>query len=150
MTIKRRLLYRIILGFPIGVTFGHIIEILYALGRERFQPCVPAFVEWIGSETGAVALQMLLCGIMGAMWAGTSLIYETDWGITRQTALHFLIGAGTVLPVAYVLHWMEHSMGGFFGYLAVFAAIFATIWATTFFSLKGRLKKMNERLREKT
>lgn len=146
---KKKLISRILLGFPLGIAIGHVFEILPSVGFGDFHPCVPAFVELIGSEANAVALQALLCGLIGAMWGGTSVMWETDWGFTRQTIVHFLIGAGTSLPVAYLLHWMDHSLGGFLRYLLVFVAIYIAIWVASYVSWKARLKKMNQKLQEK-
>ena len=146
---KKKLISRILLGFPLGIAIGHVIEILLSVGFCSFHPCVPAFVERIGSETGAIALQALLCGAMGAVWAGASVIWETDWSLTKQTIVHFLIGACTTLPIAYLLHWMDHTLGGFLRYLLIFAVIFASIWIASYFSWKARLKKMNQKLQEK-
>lgn len=146
---KKKLIPRILLGFPIGIAIGHIMEILISIGFGSFHPCVPAFVELIGSETHAIALQALLCGIMGSIWAGASVIWETDWSLTKQTIVHFLVGACTTLPIAYLLHWMKHSIGGFLQYFLIFVAIFASIWVASYFSWKARLKAMNQKLHAK-
>jgi hypothetical protein len=103
--------------------------------------------KYIGpSELGAVALQTFLCGLLGAAGAGGSVVWETDWGILRQTGTNFLILAGAMLPIAYVTGWMEHSVKGFLLYFAAFTLIFALIWLVQYLALKRRVKKLNEKV----
>ena len=145
---KKKIVLRALLGFPLGIAIGHCMSLLASviLGRGTFEVCMPAFIETVGTELGAVALQTLLCGIIGAASAASSLVWETDWGILRQTGIYFLILAGAMLPIAYVTGWMEHSVKGFLLYFAAFTLIFALIWLVQYLALKRRVKKLNEKV----
>lgn len=147
---KKKIVLRALLGFPLGIAIGHCISLLASaiLGRGTFEVCMPAFIETVGTELGAVALQTLLCGVIGAASAASSLVWETDWGILRQTGIYFLILAGAMLPIAYITGWMEHSLMGFLKYFLVFVLIFAIIWVIQYLAWKGKLKRLNERMKE--
>lgn len=63
---KKQLLLRGLLGFPIGIALGYLITILVSLGwgGGAYAPCMPALADAVGSEIGAVMLQALLCGLL--------------------------------------------------------------------------------------
>lgn len=147
---KKKIILRALLGFPLGIAIGHCMSLLASviLGRGTFEVCMPAFIEAVGTELGAVALQTLLCGILGAASAASSVVWETDWGIVRQTAVYFLILGAAMMPVAYITGWMEHSAKGFFLYFGVFVLIFAIMWVIQYLAWKGKLKRLNERMKE--
>ena len=147
---KRKLILRVVWGFPMGIAIGQCMSLLASaiLGQGTFVVCMPAFVEMVGSELGAVALQTFLCGLLGAAGAGGSVVWETDWGILRQTGTNSLILAGAMLPIAYVTGWMEHSLAGFLKYLLVFTLIFIVIWVLQYFAWKRRIRKLNERMKQ--
>ena len=71
---KKAILARALMGFPMGIAIGQCISLLVSalLGRGTFEACVPSFVTAMGSELSAVALQTLLCGILGAASAASS------------------------------------------------------------------------------
>ena len=147
---KKKAFLRGLLGFPLGIAIGHVISVLGALffGNGSFQPCVPSLVEALGNEISAVLLQTLLCGVVGASFAASSVVWECEnFSIVKQTGLYFLINAVFMLPTAYFLNWMEHSFLGFLGYFGIFTVYFAVIWLIQYFAWKHTLKKMNARLR---
>ena len=146
---KKQIVLRALLGFPLGIAIGHCISLLVSalLGRGTFEACVPYLAETMGTELGAAALQTLLCALMGAVSAGGSVVWDTDWGIVKQTAVYFALLAAVMLPIAYITGWMDRTLGGFLLYLLVFTLIFAVIWACQYLAWKRRLRRLNERLK---
>ena len=111
-----------LLGVPLGIALGHVISIFSSLNWAGgyFSPCVPAFVESMGSEIAAVALQTALCGVMGAVFGAASVVWNREaWSIARQSVVYFLAAALAMLPIAWVTHWMEHSVAGVVLYLSL-------------------------------
>lgn len=51
-----------------------------------------------------------------------------------------------MMPTAYFLRWMDRSLGGFLGYLAIYAAIFILIWLSQYLTIRRNIKKMNTKL----
>ena len=91
---KKKIIKRSLLGFPLGITMGHLITILISLGWANgyYSPCVPELISIMGNEINAVILQTILCGILGVGFAASSVIWEMDsWSIVKQTGIYFSI-----------------------------------------------------------
>ena len=139
-----------LLGIPLGIALGHVISIFSSLNWAGgfFSPCVPAFVESMGSEIAAVALQTALCGVMGAVFGAASVVWNReDWCIARQSVVYFLAAALAMLPIAWVTHWMEHSAAGIALYAAIFAAVFAAVWLSQYLLLRRRIREINQKMK---
>lgn len=148
---KKKILYRGLLGFPLGVFLGYVITIAISVvkGGGFYAPCAPELTIRIGSEIGAVALQAALCGLLGSACAMSSVIFEMErWGITKQTALHFLAISLSMLPIAYVSNWMERTFLGVLSYFAVFAGVYVVIWLVQYTVWRLQVKKINRKIHE--
>ncbi len=146
---KRKLVLRGILGFPIGIAIGYSISIFISLGWADgfYSPCVPELVSAMGNEINAVVLQAFLCGLVGAGFAASSVIWEIEnWSMIKQTGIYFMIISVIMLPIAYFAYWMEHSAVGFLSYFGIFVLIFVLIWIIQFLIGKHNVRKMNENL----
>ncbi len=146
---KKEIVLRGILGFPIGIAIGYLITIFISLGWAdgSYVPCVPELAAAVGNEINAVLLQAFLCGLLGIGFAASSVIWETDnWSIIKQTGIYFIIISVMMLPIAYFSYWMEHSIAGFFSYFGIFVLIFAFIWVIQVVIGKHIVKRMNESL----
>lgn len=146
---KKKMIIRSLLGFPLGMALGEGISITISLfwGQGEYTPCAPQFVEVMGNETNAVALQALLCGIMGAAFAMASVIWEMDqWSIAKQTGIYFMVTAAVMMPIAYITGWMEHSLMGAVGYFGIFALFFVVVWIAQYSVIRQNIRKMNENL----
>ncbi len=146
---KRKIILRSISGFPVGVAIGYWITIALSLiwGDGSYEPCVPELTKVMGSEIAAVTLQTVLCGVLGAGFAGSSVIWEVDsWSIVKQTRIYFTVTSLTMLPIAYFAYWMEHSVVGLLSYFGIFVLIFAFFWIVQVAIGKHNVKKMNENL----
>lgn len=146
---KKKIVMRSILGFPIGIAVGYLITIFISLvwANGYYAPCVPELISVMGNEINAVMFQTLLCGVLGTGFAASSLIWEMDdWSIVKQTGIYFMIISVIMLPIAYFAYWMEHSIIGIFLYFGIYVFIFALIWVIQFVIGKHNVKKMNETL----
>lgn len=146
---KKKIFLRGMLGIPLGVAIGYIITILVSLvwADGHYSPCVPELTVMMGSEINAVLLQTVLCGILGMGFGAGSVIWEIeDWGLAKQTGIYFAVISVVMLPVAYITHWMEHSLKGAFSYFGVFVLIFVIIWIVQYTIIRHNIRKMNETL----
>ena len=97
---KKELISRIAVGLLGGIVICYLITIgiSISLGDGNFYPCVPSLVKRFGNEITAVIVQTILSAVLGAGFAGSSLIWEKDdWSIllrvcyvTLQYSLRFL------------------------------------------------------------
>lgn len=148
----KKALLRGLIGFPIGVTIGNVITIAASLAFApdgSYSPVVPAMAEMCGSVIAAVTLQFILTGLMGFVFAAMSVIWESEkLNLAAQSAINFALSVCTMIPIAYVCHWMEHSAAGVLQYMGIFAAIYASIWVAMYCSYRARLRKINGKLKE--
>ncbi len=145
----KKVLARTFIGLPVGIAIGNVITVMISLmnGNEYFV-CTPEFVELVGNEAAAAAIQTLLCGIMGMGFAGASLVWESEkLSIVAQSGICLGIYAAVLLPTAYFTSWMEHSAVGILSYFGIFAASFVVVWLAQYFVLKNRIKAINARLK---
>lgn len=148
---KRTLIYRILLGFPLGVFIGYAITIILSLvyADGYYSPCVPSLSETFGNQINAVLFQAVLCGILGASFAAASLIWEKEsWSMLKQTSIYFIVTSLSMMPVAYFTHWMEHSLAGFLIYYLIFIAIFIVMWVVQYFIWRNKIKSLNHKLKQ--
>lgn len=146
---KKEIIKRSLLGFPLGIAMGYLITILISLIWENgnYISCVPELVSAMGNEINAVILQTFLCGILGVGLSAGSVIWELDsWSLVKQTGIYFLIVSAILLPVAYLTYWMEHSLVGFLTYFGIIVFIFVVIWIIMFGIGRYNVHKMNEKL----
>lgn len=146
---KRKVLQRGIIGVPVGILIGYLITILISLGwgSGEYLPCTPELIVNMGSEIGAVLLQTLLSAVLGAAFGAGSAIWEVEhWSIARQTGVYLLVTSLAMLPTAYLLYWMQHSLAGFLVYLGIYLLIFLAIWLGNYFAIRHNIRKMNEKL----
>lgn len=143
---KKQILQRSFIGMLGGITLSYLITIAISLtyGTGEYYPCVPALAEQVGTQTGAVLVQTLLSALLGAVFGGASIIWALDhWSLVKQSLVYFALAAGAMLPVAYLSHWMEHSVTGILIYTCIFAAIFLIVWLIQYAIWRGRIKKLN-------
>lgn len=146
---KKKMITRSLLGFPIGIAIGYFITILGSLAWANgdYSPCAPELTAAMGNEINAVMLQAVLSGLLGTGFAASSVIWEIDtWSMVKQTGIYFSIISAVMLPTAYFAYWMEHSVIGFVIYFGIFIFIFAGIWISLYVTGKSNVRKMNQKL----
>ena len=149
---KRKIVLRSLLGFPLGLALGYMITIIISLifADVYYSPCVPELTTSMEREINAVLLQAFLCGILGSGFGAASVIWELEnWGLVRQTGIYFTIVSVIMMPIAFVTHWMEHSLKGILSYFGIFFIIFVVIWVIQYVIAKRNVKKMNDVLYKK-
>ena len=65
------------------------------------------------------------------------------------TILVVFILVGTMLPVAYICYWMEHTWGGVLYYIGLFLVIYLVIWLIQYLMIRKKINKINMKLGEK-
>lgn len=149
---KKKLIARGLLGFPIGIAIGFVITIIISacVGDGCFYPVTPELLDTAGSELSAVIVQTVLCGVMGTGFAMASLIWEIDsWSLAKQSGIYFAIACMIMLPIAYAANWMEHSVIGFLSYAGIFIVIFLLVWLIQYLAWKGKINKLNDGVMKK-
>ena len=146
---KKEIIKRGILGFPLGIAIGFVITLLISIstGNGVYYPVTPELINTMGNELNAVILQTVLCGIMGSGFAMASVIWKIDsWSLAKQSGIYFAVACAIMFPIAYAANWMRHSIGGILSYVGIFVGIFVIVWIIQYFIWKNKIKKMNDRV----
>ena len=140
------------IGAPIGLAISTVIAILdsWYIGDGKFYAVVPELAADLGSEIGAVTIQMLCSLLYGAAFAGASVIWDTDWNLTKMTVIHFLICSAATFPIAYLMRWMEHTANGVLKYFGIFLAIYIAIWISQYMRMKRNVDAINKKVKNLT
>ena len=149
---KKKILFRSLMGAPIGVLVSLIITIIFSLcmGHGEYFPAPHELIDWCGgNETTAVIVQMICSLLIGAIGGGSSVIWEIEkWSLLKQTLVHLAIISVPFFGIGYIMNWMPHYLYGALGYVGGFIAVYVIMWCSIYFSIKAKIKKMNKHLQE--
>ena len=135
---KKELFSRIFVGLLGGIVISYLITIGISLA-------IGDLIERFGNEVTAIIIQTVLSAVLGAGFAGASVIWEIDkWSLLKQTSIYFGIVSVLMMTVAYICEWMEHSVKGVLSYFAIFVAIFVVVWIVQYLIWKIRIYKIKE------
>ena len=128
---KKEFVLRVFIGLLGGIVISYLITIgiSLAIGDGSYYPCVPNLIERFGNEVTAIIIQTVLSAVLGAGFAGSSIIWEMDeCSLLKQTSIYFGIVSVLMMTVANICEWMEHSVKGILSYFGIFFAIFLLLW----------------------
>ena len=138
---------RVPLGMIIGLTISTVITILNSLGGDgQYQAVVPALIEDCGSEINAVVAQALCSLLYGGIIGAASVIWETDWSLTKMTVVHLLVISLTMLPIAYLMRWMNRTVRGVLLYIVFFLVLYAIIWIISYLKTRRQISEINKKI----
>ncbi len=143
---------RALIGLPIGIFITYTITILVSLliGEGVYSPVVPSLAAQAGGELNAVLLQYALSALLGMGLAAGSVVWENEsWSLFRRTAVHLLITAGLMFPIAYINRWMPPTLLGVLAYMLIFIVAYAIIWGVQWMIWMRRVREINARLSRK-
>lgn len=146
---KKKVLLRGLFGITLGITISYLITIITSLiyGQGYYSPCVPQFIDYVGSEIGAVILQTVLSGLLGSVFAMASIVWEIEhWSIVKQTGIYFVCTSLVMFPIAYITGWMEHTVRGCLIYFGIFVVIFVVMWLIQYFIWKQKIERINKNI----
>ncbi len=148
---KKKVMFRSFLGAPIGVTISLIITVIFSLclGHGEYFPAPHELISLCGNETTAVIVQMICSLFVGAVCGGSSVIWEIEkWSLLKQTLVHLAVIAIPFFGVGYMMNWLPHHLSGALGYIGGFILVYVIMWCSIYFSIKEKIKKMNQQLQE--
>lgn len=140
-------LKRCLIGAPIGVTISTLITIFISLGvgDGHFYPIPHELIDACPNEITAMIIQFVCSMVYGAVFGGSSVIWQIErWSLLRQTVTHLAVISVAAFPLAYLMHWMGHTVGGVISYVLLTFAIYAVIWIALYLPIRRRIKKLND------
>ncbi len=145
---KKNIVVRSLVGALIGLAISTVITIVISLsiGDGKYYAVVPELAADFGSEINAVLVQAVFSMLYGAAFGGASVIWDTDWSLTKMTVTHLVICSAATFPTAWFMRWMDHSLTGALKYFGLFILIYAVIWISMYLSIKKRINEINEKV----
>ena len=149
---KKKIIRRCLAGMPVGVMISVVITIIISLtnGDGKYYMVHPDLVTDCGTEIAAVIIQTLCSMLYGAAFAGASVVWDTDWSLTKMTAVHFLICSAATFPIAYLIRWMNHTPAGILRYFGIFLAVYVAIWIVAYMKTKRNINAINQKVKDLT
>ena len=146
--IGRILFAQCFVGALIGVAISTLITVTSSAiwGDGNYYPVPPALAAECGGELNAVLRQTLFSLLYGAAFGGAGEIWSLNWSLLRQTLVHLAVCSAATFPIAWLMHWMNHSAAGVLSYFGIFFAIYVCIWCALVFSARRSVARMNQKL----
>jgi uncharacterized membrane protein len=148
---KKIAIKRGLLGIPVGIALGYVITIIisFIAGDGAYYPVAPNLLVYFDNEINGVIFQTGFLAVMGFVQAAASTVWDRDdWSLIKQTVVHFFFMVLSMLPIAYLLHWMERSFRGFIIYFSFMVGTYIILWFVIFSFWKYKMDKINKRLNE--
>lgn len=148
---KKKIITRFLWGGPIGITISYLITITISIVMREgnYYPVVPQLIDYCDSEINAVVIQTLCSLLYGCICAAASVIWEIDnWSLLRMTITHLAIVSLVTFPISWFMWWMPHTLGGILSYFSIFVLIYTIIWIGQYLTIKSKIRKMNQQLKQ--
>ncbi len=146
---KKKMLQRALTSAPICMLINHLVGICVSLARGdgRYSPVTPAFAARFPSETAAVVVQMLLIGLVGAVFAACSVIFEIErWSFLKQGLIHLAITAAVALPIC-LFCWLPETLGGALILCGSLLFTYVAVWTSQYLVYRHRIRALDRKIK---
>lgn len=143
----KEIVKRGLLGFMIGVFIGETMLIINSLlaGKGVFYPINPLLISGNGAQLSLVVIQYIMTGIIGMTFAASSVIFEMEnWGLLRQTAVHFIITSVVMYICGFICNWFPHNFKSTAIWFGVFIIIYLLFWTGFTIYYRVVIRKIND------
>ena len=147
--ILKRALSRALVSAPSCMLINHLVGVVRSLivGDGRFSPVTPAFAARFPSESAAVAVQMLLVGLVGAAFAGCSVVFDIErWSFLRQGLVHLAATSAVAVPVC-LYCGMPETPGGALALVGSGVFCYAATWLSKYLLNRRRVRELDARIK---
>ena len=137
-------------GFVIGMAVGNIIAITvsFAQGGEVLVFAPQLLEKTGGSAAGALALQTIMSGLLGAINLGTVILYELERPpLTLVSVSHCAICLAAYFPIAFYLCWLSPDVHEVGMMACIMIAAYMVIWLGMYVRYRMEVREMNELLK---
>ena len=134
MDLKHKIMWKILLGFTLGLLVGIFMYVV----------CTP---DGSTVNKSFLVMHLLGSGILGIVGYGGSVVYDfEEWSLDKATFTHYFVTFITMLIISSVLGWFPDNT--LFAVLIIFTLVYGMIWLVQYMLWKKQIRKMNEELKE--
>ena len=137
-----------------GAFTGLMISVITSLifSKDKYVPLYPdSFMGKIYYENFNEAVIMLICvalwALIGILFTYGNLIFtDTDWSITKQTVVHFILMIILFFPLAILAGWFHLNFENIISFIIIFIVVYITMWFGTYQRNKKIIHEANNKL----
>ena len=151
MSIRKELSLKLFIGFLTGSLAGILMTTyLTSLGADdgMVYCYVPELAEAVGDNLLAFTLTVIVSGLYGMAGVGCTIFYSFEkWSLLKATVLHFLVPCGAFYITGFILRWWSPCvLADNLFMLGFFVLVYFIIWIANYYSLKGRIRRINRKM----
>ncbi|MCI0768011.1 DUF3021 domain-containing protein [Bacillus sp. TL12] len=99
-------------------------------------------------QTKTLLTHLAIANIVGLIFSFASFVFEREeWGILKQTIIHFIILLGTFLPIAIWIGWVPNHLIPILICTGSFIVIYFIIWFAMTIYWKKKIEGLNKQLK---
>ncbi|WP_459501856.1 DUF3021 domain-containing protein [Bacillus sp. C1] len=99
-------------------------------------------------ETKTLLIHLVTANIVGLIFSFASFVFEREeWGILKQTIIHFILLLGTFLPIAIWIGWVPGRLVPILICTGSFLIIYFIIWFAMTMYWKKKIEGLNNGLK---
>ena len=149
MNVKKRILIHLTIGFVGGAVLGDLIALILSVASGSGVQVVSAVRAAQLTLPGAIILQTVLSGLLGAAGVGGMLYYDIErWSLLAATSVHYVSVMACFVGASMAMEWFPLRWAYYLISIAAMTAAFALIWLIMYLKWKREVKKMNEDLKK--
>ncbi len=151
MSDRSRFIFLTTMGMTLGMVIAIAICVIIGFvetGEIHF--AAQSFIDHIGDPTKALIIEILLCGVMGAIdWGGTIVYYLESWSILRATVTHYIVVMAVYYPIAFYLRWLTpDDIATNLIFFVCLTIAYIMIWMINYLKSKAAVAEINRDLQE--
>ena len=148
---RKNFIFKASVGFSLGVLIDiGMIVLMSVLSSEGGELYVndSGLARWFGNPNIAIALDMFLSGLVGAVANGSvAFTYDNDsWSLLKATLVHFFITMVTFVSIGSILGWLsfEQRFLETVITLSCYIAAYIIIWIVQSTLYKKTVRELNQ------
>ena len=145
----KKMLSRALVSAPICMLINQLVGICVSLSNAdgRYSPVTPAFEARFASTTAAVIVQLLLIGLIGAVFAACSVIFEIErWSFLKQGLVHLAITSAVGIPIC-LFCWMPENAAWAAGLCGSWLLTYVITWLSQYFVYRHSIRKLDKKIK---
>lgn len=112
-------------------------------------PLVPSYREYVGNDAFAIMLQLMLVGVMSAVFAGGTVIFdESRIGLLWQSLLYFIVTSIVWIPVFGFCFGLFVYRQTMISFSLSYIGTYVICWLVTYRTSRKEVETINMRLAE--
>lgn len=152
---RKSIIVRSATSFSISAMCGLITNMLIELivrqvtQLDKYVPFSPEFIQLFPSKSIAVEVDILLYGLIGAVFAAGTFIFEKErLSFLVQNIIYFIMTSMVWIPIVVFMWQLQNHLQALIGTLSGFVITYVIIIVVSYKEIQQDINKINESLEE--